>query len=146
MKKKFNMRGKKDHNRTGGNRDFGGKQIRGLQTGQIAAANSRMVSVNETMRALVGFAIKSGQLVAGFEAVSRAVTRNKLEFVLINAHISPRSDRKMVNFLKEKKVPFFKTEPQYDWETLWKIDRWKIVGITRGNLGKSILQKINNGA
>lgn len=130
----------------GENRPGSSQRFLERRTVEKQPASTPLIRVSKQIHTLVGFAIKSGQLVAGFEAVHRAASRHKIELVLVNAHISPRSERKIVNFLKVQQIPYFKTEAQDDWEKLWKLDKWKIMGITRGNLGKSILQNINDGA
>ncbi|GAB4335876.1 MAG: hypothetical protein Kow0037_16420 [Calditrichia bacterium] len=108
---------------------------------------NRMKSVTLPQQSigLIGFAIKSRQAVFGFEAVRRAAAQQKLALVLVNHSISENTLKKLNSFLKDQKIHIFRVAPSTDWNKEWGLEDRKIMGIMKGNLGKSILDKINSG-
>ena len=109
------------------------------------AAQADTIQVSDKSVSLIGFALKSKQLVNGYEAVCKSVIKNKIEFVLVKSDISDRSLRKLTSFLQQYQISVYKTLPQTDWHKLWGMERWKIIGFHKGKLGRTILQNFNSG-
>jgi ribosomal protein L7Ae-like RNA K-turn-binding protein len=94
---------------------------------------------------LIGFAIKSRNAVLGFEAVRRGVKKNKIDLVLLNSNISEYTFKKLSSLLKRKKIPYFQTSANIDWQKLWGFSSIKILGIRKGNISQKILENFNSG-
>ena len=105
----------------------------------------RTITVEKNAATLIGFAIKARQCVRGFEAVRRAVEKNKVAIVLVNNQISQNSLRKVSHFLLRQNVPVIQTSGKTNWDDLWGVRGQKIIGIKKGNIGNTIIQKFKSG-
>ncbi len=103
------------------------------------------VPVDEKLSALIGFARKARNTVAGFEAVRRAAQKGKLALVLVDRDISGNTLKKLAGVTMEGHIPLFRLVSPRTWNELWGIKNQKVLGITRGNFGRTIIQKIKSG-
>ncbi|MBN2364810.1 MAG: hypothetical protein EH225_01500 [Calditrichaeota bacterium] len=103
------------------------------------------VNLDIKTETLVGFALKAGQVVRGFDAVRHAAERNSLSLILIKEEISENSEQKLKRTLKNMNIPICKIKKNRDWKLTWGIETHKILGILKGNLGSSIVKNINAG-
>ena len=100
------------------------------------------LTLDKKIIALVGFAIKSGQVVFGFESIRRLLVKNKLAFIMINNQISGNSYKKIFNLSKNKPILIIKTEANINWKKTWGIERQKILGIMNSTLGRTIIKNL----
>lgn len=107
----------------------------------------RIKTVNPDKRTItmIGFALKSGQIIRGYEAVLQSAARESLSLILVETGISVNTVQKMNNALKYIKIPVFKTGPGIDWKILWGIETSRIMGILKGDLGRNIIKNFNAG-
>ncbi len=101
--------------------------------------------ISDQTVALIGFALKSRQVVKGYEAVRRALQRNKLALVLVSSKISKNGLEKIENLLKEEKISLYQTSSDTDWEKLWGVYDYKIMGFLKGKLGSKISENLKSG-
>jgi ribosomal protein L7Ae-like RNA K-turn-binding protein len=94
---------------------------------------------------IISFALKAGKVVKGFESVQKSIRDNSLAIILLDAHISQNTMKKIENTLKNKSIPVIKTTPDVDWQKLWGIEFYKILGILKGDFGKSLRTNIKAG-
>jgi ribosomal protein L7Ae-like RNA K-turn-binding protein len=105
----------------------------------------KTIKLDDHSIALIGFAIKAGTVVKGFQALERAILANSLSVIILNNQISENSLRKIKNKVKYKNIPLIKTASNINWERSWGIKTNKILGILSGELGKSLSQKFKAG-
>lgn len=101
--------------------------------------------IDQKTWALIGFALKSRQSVSGFEAVCREAKRGKIALVVVHPQISPNTQKKLNRVLQQLTIPVIKTSPDTDWKELWGMDQQKILGIRKGNIGRTLVSKFNLG-
>lgn len=92
--------------------------------------------------ALVGFAIKAGKTISGFEAVKKVLLQDKIALVLLNHQISENSVKKILRLANKNKVPVITTDEKTDWKRGWGIENHNIMGILKGEFGKNILENL----
>jgi ribosomal protein L7Ae-like RNA K-turn-binding protein len=105
----------------------------------------RTIKLDDHSIALIGFAIKAGSIVKGFQALVRAIQANSIAVIILNSQISDNSLRKIKNKTRHKKIPMFKTESNVNWDILWGIRTHNILGILTGELGRNISEKFKAG-
>jgi ribosomal protein L7Ae-like RNA K-turn-binding protein len=103
------------------------------------------VNIDSKTTALISFALKAGQVVKGFESVQKSIRNNSIAIILLDAGISRNTLNKMENSLKNSDIPVIKTMPNVDWKKLWGIEFHKILGILKGDFGKSLSTNIKAG-
>ncbi len=103
------------------------------------------IHLDSDIIALIGFALKAGQVIRGFDAVCRMAEQKSLSVILLNAGISGNTEKKLIKILKSRAVPIFKTDENVNWEKRWGLDAQKVFGVLKGNLGSSVVNKINAG-
>ena len=94
---------------------------------------------------MIGFALKSGQIVRGYDAVVQSAARDKLSLIMLESGISANTIQKLTNALRRIKIPVVKTGPGIEWKMLWGIETSRIMGILKGDLGRNILKNFNAG-
>lgn len=104
------------------------------------------VDVGAKTSALLGFAIRSRQVVLGFEAVRRAAVHGKLAGVLAENGLSPHTLEKLRKLLKNRNVPLFVMSDPQQWNPLKGAGNHKIIGLLNRELGRTIIDKIKAGA
>lgn len=105
----------------------------------------RSVKLDNHSIALIGFAIKAGSVVKGFQALVRAIQADSIAVIILNSQISENSLRKVKNKTRYKKIPMFKTESNINWDILWGMKSYNILGILTGELGRNISEKFKAG-
>ncbi len=107
----------------------------------------RIKSINPDKHTItmIGFALKAGRIIRGYEGVIQSTERNSLLMILIENGISGNTVQKLTNSLKYAKIPVFKTGPGVNWKSLWGIETHKIMGILKGDLGRNIIKNFNAG-
>ena len=105
----------------------------------------KTIKLDDHTISLIGFAIKAGSIVKGFQALLNAIKANSVAVILLNNQISENSIKKVKNKLRYKKIPIFKTESIVNWDILWGIKNQKIMGILNGELGRNISKKFKAG-
>jgi len=103
------------------------------------------VRIDQKLSALIGFARKARYTIAGFEAVRRAAKKGKLALVLVDQDISGNTLQKLYGVVKENRVPLIRIVTPQTWNELWGIKNQKVLGIAKGNFGRTIIQKIKSG-
>lgn len=103
------------------------------------------VNIDSKATALISFALKAGKVVKGFESVKKSIQNNSIAIILLDAHISRNTINKMENTVKNTNIPILKTTPDVDWKKLWGIEFHKILGILKGDFGKSLSTNIKAG-
>ena len=101
--------------------------------------------MDQKTKTLVGFAIKSRQVVNGFDAVTSSVSKNKIQLVFLHHSLSSDTRRKIINLAESKKIQTETITDDHDWQKAWGIERHKIFGIVKGDLGTAISRNINSG-
>lgn len=105
----------------------------------------RSVQLKQQIFPLIGFAIKSRNAVFGFEAVRRGVKKNRIDLVLLNSNLSEYTAKKLSSLLNHKKIPYFQTSANIDWQKVWGFNSIKILGIRKSNISQKILENFNSG-
>ena len=105
----------------------------------------QIVNIDSKTKTLISFALKAGKVVKGFESVQKSIRDNSLAIILLDAHISGNTLNKMVNTVKNTKIPIIQTSPDVDWKKLWGIEFYKILGILKGDFGRSLSTNIKAG-
>jgi ribosomal protein L7Ae-like RNA K-turn-binding protein len=103
------------------------------------------VNLNQKSISLIGFAIKSGKTVSGFEAVRREIEKNKLNGVLIDSNLSKNSIKKLQLYLNKKKIPYFKNSDDTNWKKIWGVATHKIIGFKKSSISLEIVEKFKLG-
>jgi len=103
------------------------------------------VNIDSKSTTLISFALKAGKVVKGFESVQKSIRNNTIAIILLDSHVSRNTLKKMENTLKNTDIPLFKTTPDVDWQKLWGIEFHKILGILKGDFGKSLSINIKAG-
>lgn len=103
------------------------------------------VNIDSRTTTLISFALKAGKVVKGFESVQKSIRNHSIAIILLDAHISRNTLNKMENTLKDSDVPMIKTTPNINWKKLWGIEFHKIIGILKGDFGKSLSTHIKAG-
>jgi len=98
------------------------------------------VALDQKLISLVGFALKSGKYVTGYEAIRNELIRNRVSLILINNQISENTQKKVIYLSRKTNVPVFKTASDIIWKESWGIENKKILGILKGEIGSNILQ------
>jgi len=101
--------------------------------------------IDDHSASLIGFALKSHQLSRGFGAVRKAVLQNKIAIVFVENSISGNSYNKLKYLLSQNKVPLIRTAASINWNALWGMHGSKIMGISKGNIGRVLMQKFYAG-
>ncbi len=105
----------------------------------------KVVDLDEKANALVGFTLKAGQTVTGFDPVLRAMAKKQILFILVSHDISPNTLKKIRYEVAEKRIHLFKTSSGTDWEARWGIEGRRILGFRNGELGRKLLKKFKVG-
>ncbi|MFZ0390324.1 MAG: hypothetical protein WAN36_07665 [Calditrichia bacterium] len=100
--------------------------------------------VDRNTASLIGFALKSRQAVKGFEGVSRAAASGDLDIILFRPELSENTRKKIMQATSGLKVLLVETRTNSDWKELWGIPQ-RIMGIRKGELGKSITRNFKSG-
>lgn len=103
------------------------------------------MNINNKISTLIGFAIKSRQVICGFEAVTKAIERKKIILILVKDQTSTVTYNKLKKQLKGQDIPIINTSSQVNWETRWGISRHHILGILNGIIGNNIIQQFKAG-
>ncbi len=103
------------------------------------------LNLNKKIITLIGFAIRSRQIVIGFEAVKKSINKKKLALILVNNKISMNTYNKIRNTLDNSDIPLIITDAQVNWEKCWGIRRHKLLGIINGIIGNNIMQQLKAG-
>jgi ribosomal protein L7Ae-like RNA K-turn-binding protein len=98
------------------------------------------ITPDQKMTSMVGFALKSGKFVAGYEAIRNELNRHRLSLILINNDISENTQKKIYQLSRKTNVPVFKTTSGTIWKESWGIENKKILGVLKGEIGSNILK------
>jgi ribosomal protein L7Ae-like RNA K-turn-binding protein len=98
------------------------------------------ITPDQKLTSLIGFALKSGKFVTGFEAIRNELIRHRLSLILINKEISENTQKKVFHLSRKNNVPVFKTTSGTIWKESWGIENKKILGVLKGEIGSSILK------
>ena len=98
------------------------------------------ITPDQKMTSMVGFALKSGKFVAGYEAIRNELIRHRLSLILINNDISENTQKKIYQLSRKTNVPVFKTTSGTIWKESWGIENKKILGVLKGEIGSNILK------
>jgi ribosomal protein L7Ae-like RNA K-turn-binding protein len=105
----------------------------------------KRVNPNKHIITMIGFGLKSGQIVRGYDAVVQSASRDMLSLIMLESNISANTMQKLTNALRRIKIPVVKTSPGIDWKILWGIETSRIMGILKGDLGRNIMKNFNAG-
>jgi len=105
----------------------------------------KTIKLDDHTISLIGFAIKAGSIVKGFQALLNALKANSVAVILLDFQISENSLKKVQNKVRYNKIPIFKTQSNINWDIIWGIKNQKIMGILNGELGRNISKKFKAG-
>ena len=105
----------------------------------------QIVNIDSKTKTLISFALKAGKVVKGFESVQKSIRDNSLAIILLDAHISRNTLKKMENMVRNTNIPLIKTTTDVNWKALWGIEFHKILGILKGDFGKCLSTNIKVG-
>lgn len=94
------------------------------------------------MSALIGFALKAGQVVKGFSAVQRSILQQKIQIVLIDATLGKSSVNKIRSACRRGRTPAFVVQRSGDHQLSDISGGIKILGLRRGNIAAGFVDKL----
>ncbi|MGH1366941.1 MAG: hypothetical protein ACRBF0_25505 [Calditrichia bacterium] len=103
---------------------------------------TRYMQLSKELISMLGFAKKSGALVAGFEAVRRAATQGKLGFVLIDDSLAQNSRKKVLSLVERNEIPLLVAKATEDEFRVEFVTGYKILGMQSGSLAKGFAVKL----
>ena len=103
------------------------------------------INLDSETSTIISFALKAGKVVKGFESVQKSIRNHSIAIILLDAQISRNTLNKIENTLKNSDIPVIKTTPNIDWQKLWGIEIHKILGILKGDFGKTLSTHIKAG-
>jgi ribosomal protein L7Ae-like RNA K-turn-binding protein len=103
----------------------------------------RKLCLNKNLAGYLGIALKSKNIVLGYEAVTRYLKRTKIAVIIISSEISHNSLKKINYMAQKENVPLFKIIYEKELlDSVQGIAGYKVVGLLRGNLAMGFLNKI----
>lgn len=100
------------------------------------------IELTPGLAALIGFARKARQVEAGFEAVRRAIEKQKIAFVLVDESLAENSFKKILAATHQRQTPLLRVRKGKD-ISLLKLSGNKILGLHHGGLAKGFWDKLN---
>ena len=97
------------------------------------------MSRNEKVASYIGFSLKAGKLLYGYESV--LASRKKVYLILCDKTLSENSLKKVMRFAAEKTVPLRLTENLSDYFGGKAV---KCIGFTEENLASAAANQLNN--
>ncbi len=89
---------------------------------------------------LVGFALRTKKAVKGFESVSRGVVKNEIRLVVVSDKISSGTLGKINHLLNKKNILLISLPSTVDWDALWGLGSYKVLGFLQGDISESIVR------
>ncbi|NOX38526.1 MAG: hypothetical protein GXO78_13425 [Calditrichaeota bacterium] len=109
----------------------------------MTGETERKIRLNEKLVGLMGLALRARLVELGFEAVKRNIEKNKIAFVLLSEEISADSAKRIRWIAERHRVPVFAMQDDLPWRTWLGIDRFKIIGMRRGEMARGFLKHLN---
>lgn len=103
------------------------------------------VQLNQPTVTLISFALKAGKVVKGFESVQKSINNRTIEIILLDSKISRKTLERVENKIRKSDILIFQTTPNIDWKKNWGIEFHKIIGILKGEFGKSLRKNFKAG-
>ncbi len=99
--------------------------------------------MNDSLRALLGFARKSNNIELGFEAVRRGILKGKIGLILVDEELSKNSFKKIVSLGRKNDIQIFLVNTQEEKTVKLDMPNYKILGLHHGGLLKGFIEKLN---
>lgn len=93
----------------------------------------------EKIKTYVGFAIRSGEIVFGFDNIMKS--KSKIKLILISSTQQEKVANKLIKYGEEKNIKVIKLN-DYKVEDFTSRDNCKVIGIINYNLAEVILKEL----
>jgi hypothetical protein len=100
-----------------------------------------LLKIVHQLSALIGFAFRSQQLVAG----QQALAKKQILLVIIHHDTSNGTIDKLRKLSDKAKILSTETVQSTGWLRLWGIPSHRVLGVINGELGRNIIQKVRAG-
>ena len=103
------------------------------------------IHLDQSAITLISFALKAGKVVKGFESVEKSIKNQSLDIILLESKISRKTQERVETKVKKSDILLYRTAPAIDWKKNWGIEFHKIIGILKGDFGKSLRKNFKAG-
>lgn len=101
--------------------------------------------MSNKLRTYFGFAIKSKNLVSGYDTCLNLIKRKKIQLIIITADAAEKTQTRFRGLCENAGIPMYIVErSEYDMADLTGIEGRNIFGVTDTNLASAIAKEINS--
>jgi ribosomal protein L7Ae-like RNA K-turn-binding protein len=113
-----------------------------MKTRSKRSKTEKKLVLDDAIGTLIGFGLKSRQIVTGFEGVRRALVRNTIAMLLIDSEISEHTKEKIMQLAKQQNIPLYLALPDKSGRRLFDIAGYKVLGLKHSGLVQGLKSKL----